>query len=139
MKKLLAILLTLAMVFALLAGCAPADQPEETQGNTTVDTTGETTGDAQTFTVEVTHKDGTVKTFTYPVSDKNLGAILVEQGLAVESDSPGMYNTIDGETADWNTDQSYWCFYVGDEMAMKGMNDTPVSAGDVFKLVYTVG
>ena len=130
-KRLLAILLTLAMVFALMAGCAPADEQKETQG--------ETTGDAETFTVEVTHKDGTVKTFSYPVSDKSLGAILVEQGLAVESSSPGMYNTVDGETADWNTDKSYWCFYIGDEMAMKGMNDTPVKAGDVFKLVYTVG
>ena len=137
MKKLLAILLTLTMVCALMAGCAPAAEPKETQGTTAGETTGET--QAQTFTVEVTHKDGTVKTFTYPVSDKNLGAILVEEGVAVESDSPGMYNTIDGETADWNVDKGYWCFYVGDEMATKGMNDTPVSAGDVFKLVYTIG
>lgn len=134
--KLLAILLALAMVFSLMAaGCAPAEAPKDTQG----ETTGDTTGDAATFTVEVTHKDGTVKTFTYPVSDKNLGPILVEQKLAVESDSPGMYTTIDGETADWSVDQSYWCFYIGDEMAMKGMNDTPVKAGDVFKLVYTIG
>ena len=133
MKRLLAILLTLAMLFALMVGCAPAAEPKETQGTTA----GET--QAQIFTVEVTHKDGTVKTFTYPVSDKDLGAILVEQGLAVESDSPGMYNTVDGETADWNVDKGYWCFYVGDEMAMKGMNDTPVKAGDVFKLVYTIG
>ena len=131
-NKLLAILLTIAMIFSLMAaGCAPAAAPKETQG--------QTTGDTQTFTVEVTHKDGTVKTFTYPVSDKDLGAILVEQGLAVESNSPGMYNTVDGETADWNVDKGYWCFYIGDEMAMKGMNDTPVNAGDVFKLVYTIG
>lgn len=135
-KKLLAILLTLVMVLSLMAaGCTPAAEPNQTQG----ESTGESTGKAQTFTVEVTHKDGTVKTFTYPVSDKDLGTILVEQGVAVESDSPGLYNTIDGETADWSVDQSYWCFYVGDTMAMKGMNDTPVAAGDVFKLVYTVG
>ena len=135
-RKILAIVLTLAMMLSLVAaGCAPVEQPKQTQAATT----GETAGNEQTFTVEVIHKDGTVKTFTYPVSDKNLGAILVDNGLAVESDSPGMYNTVDGETADWNVDQGYWCFYVGDEMAMKGMNDTPVSAGDVFKLVYTVG
>ena len=136
MKKLFAILLTLVMVVSLMmAGCAPANQPENPQGESTEGTAGE----AGTFTVEVTHKDGSVKTFTYPVSDKNLGAILVEQGLAVESSSPGMYTTVDGETADWNTDKGYWCFYIGDEMAMKGMNDTPVHAGDVFKLVYTIG
>ena len=137
MKKLLAILLTLATIVSLMVGCTPAAEPKETQGTTAGETTGET--QAQIFTVEVTHKDGTVKTFTYPVSDKDLGAILVEQGLAVESDSPGMYNTVDGETADWNVDKGYWCFYVGDEIAMKGMNDTPVKAGDVFKLVYTIG
>ena len=119
------------MILSLFVGCT------STQGDTQAATTGET--QAQGFTVEVTHKDGTVKTFTYPVSDKDLGAILVEQGLAVESDSPGMYNTVDGETADWNVDKGYWCFYIGDEMAMKGMNDTYVKAGDVFKLVYTIG
>ena len=137
MKKLLAILLVLTMVISLATGCAPAQDAEKTQGTTA----GDTAGDAQiqTFTVEVTHKDGTVKTFTYPVSDDNLGAILVENGLAIESESPGMYNTIDGETADWSVDQSYWCFYIGDEVAFKGMNDTAVKAGDVFKLVYAFG
>ena len=94
---------------------------------------------AKTFTVIVVHSDGSEKSYVFGTNDDYLGPVLVEKGLAVESDSPGMYNTIDGETADWSVDQSYWCFYIGDEMAMKGMNDTPVKAGDVFKLVYTIG
>jgi hypothetical protein len=49
-----------------------------------------------------------------------------------------MYTTVDGETADYSVDQSYWAFYVGDEYAMAGMNDTPIVQDGEYKLAYTV-
>ncbi len=130
-KKIGLVLLALALVVSLaLGGCAaPADETQPSQ-------TGET---GKTFTVTVVHKDKTEKTFTYTTTETFLGAALVAEGLIVESESAGMYNIVDGETADWNVDKSYWCFYIGDQMAFEGMNTTQVHDGDTFRLEYTIG
>ena len=48
-------------------------------------------------------------------------------------------SAVDGETADWNVDQSYWALYIGEEYATTGADSTPVNDGDGFKLVYTIG
>ena len=147
MKKTLSILIALLTVFALVfCGCAPAtgdntpssDGTPETEGSSTA-TDSSTQVAGKSFTVTVVHKDGTEKTFNYTTSEEKLGPALVKEGLIVESNSPGMYTTVDGETADWNVDQSYWAFYVGSDYAMQGMDDTSINDGDVFKLVYTVG
>ena len=50
-----------------------------------------------------------------------------------------MITTVDGETADWNVDQSYWALYIGQEYASTGADTTPVNDGDSFGLVYTIG
>ena len=50
-----------------------------------------------------------------------------------------MITTVDGETADWNADQSYWALYIGQEYASTGADTTPVNDGDSFGLVYTIG
>jgi len=86
----------------------------------------------------VVHKDGTEKVFNLTSSEEFLGPALVAEGIIVESDSPGMYNTVDGETTDYSKDQSYWGFFIGDEYAMEGMNTTPITEGAQYKLVYTV-
>ena len=128
-KKLLVALIAFVAVIALVVGiwfatrpAAPAEEPA---------------GDTLKFTVIVVHADDEEKTFNYETEGGNLGPVLVEKGLIVESDSPGLYNIVDGETADWNVDQSYWAFYIGEEMAMYGMNDAVIHDGDAFKLVYT--
>ena len=150
-KKTIIALIALVCVVAIMAGIWFATRPrpqvenKDTQGQTEAPTTGTTDPSAdpteptfaKTFTVIVVHSDGSEKSYVFGTNDDYLGPVLVEKGIAVESDSPGLYNTIDGETADWNVDQSYWSFYIGDEMAMYGMNDAVIHDGDVFKLVYT--
>ena len=133
-KKLLVALIAFVVLIAVAVGIWFANRPEAPADTTTP--TGETQS-MMKFTVIVVHADGTEKTFNYETTGGNLGPVLVEKGLIVESDSPGLYNTVDGVTADWNVDQSYWSFYIGDEMAMFGMDDAVIHDGDVFKLVYT--
>ena len=53
--------------------------------------------------------------------------------------SAGMFDTVDGEKADWSVDQSYWALYIGDDYATTGVDTTPIHDGDSFKLVYTRG
>lgn len=149
-KKTILALIALVVMVAVMALIwyatrpRPEEVPEKTQKQTdpsagTTDPSADPTEPtfAKTFTVIVVHSDGTEKSFTYGTDDDYLGPVLVEKGLIVESDSPGLYNTVDGETADWNVDQSYWSFYIAEEMAMYGMDDAVIHDGDVFKLVYT--
>ena len=44
---------------------------------------------------------------------------------------------INGVTADYNVDQSYWAFYVNDEYCNYGVDSQPVADGDVFRIEYT--
>ncbi|MBQ8769455.1 MAG: DUF4430 domain-containing protein [Oscillospiraceae bacterium] len=126
-KKLLVALIAFVVLIAVAVGIWFATRPEAP---------AEEVG-AKAFSVIVVHADGTEKTFEYKTDGEYLGPVLVEKGLIVESESKGLYNIVDGETADWDADQSYWSFYIGDEMAMYGMNDAVIHDGDVFKLVYT--
>ena len=124
-KKLILAAVALVAVVALFVGVWMMTRPETTDG-------------AKNYTLIVVHKDGTEKTFDLASTEEYLGPALVAEGIIVESDSPGMYNTVDGETADYSVDQGYWCFYIGEESAMIGMNDAPLTDGGVYKLIYTI-
>lgn len=128
MKKLFAILLAMTVLFSFAACGKTAEEGAET-----------TEVEKVAFQVVVVHADKTEKTFDYKAGGK-LGAFLEEEGLIKsEGADDGMFHTVDGEKADWNENQSYWAFYVGEEYAMKGIYDTDIESGAVYKLVYTIG
>ncbi len=54
-----------------------------------------------------------------------------------ESEYGLMVTTINGETADYNTNGAYWSFYVNGEYCNYGIDTQPVEDGDVFRIVYT--
>ena len=124
MKKLFALILAMTLILSL-AACAPKQ---------------DTAGTQKAFTVTVVHADGTEKKFDYATSEKVLGDYLEAQGL-IESEGAddGMFHTVDGEKADWNVNQSYWGFYIGEEYAMTGIYATDITDGAVYKLAYTLG
>ena len=131
MKKNKRLLLAAAAVAALIAvfiGVYALTRPETSAGE-------------KTFTVEVVHKDTSSKTFTYETDEEFLGTVLLAEGLVKGDVSEyGLYITeVDGETADYNVDKSYWALYEGEEYAMQGADTTPIEDGDRFKLVYTIG
>lgn len=125
-KKMILAVAALAVVLALFIGVYFATRPDTQEGT-------------KTFTVTVVHKDGTSKDFTCRTEEEKLGPALSAEGLIVEGASAGMYNTVDGETANYSVDGGYWAFYVGEEYASAGMDDTPVTDGGSYKLVYTIG
>ena len=49
-----------------------------------------------------------------------------------------MVSTVNGETADYSVDASYWAFYVNGEYCNYGIDSQPVVDGDCFSIVYTV-
>ena len=126
-KKSIIAVIALVVVIAVFAGVYFATQPQFSKGS-------------KAFSVTVIHADGSSKEFSYRTDDEKLGAFLEEKGLIDSTGADtGMFHTVDGEKADWNENQSYWAFYLGDEYAMTGIYDTPITDGAVYKLVYTLG
>ena len=127
-KKLVVALVALVAVVAVLLGVYIMTRPETIVGE-------------KSITVTVVHKDGSSKDFTYVTEEECLGPVLLAEGL-VEGEK-GPYGltilSVDGETADWNVDGSYWALFIGEEYATTGADDTFISDGDVFRLVYTIG
>lgn len=126
-KKLILALAALVVVIGILACVYFATRPATQEG-------------AKAYTVSVTHADGTVKDFSYRTDEEFLGAALQAEGLIQGTVGEfGLYvDTVDGETADYSKDGSYWALYEGEEYAMQGIDQTPVTDGGVYKLVYTV-
>ncbi len=125
-KKIIFAALALVLVAALLLGVYFLTRPQAQEGN-------------KSFTVTVVHSDGKEEVREYKTDAELLGPYLVEQRLIVESDSPGRYDTVDGETVDYEKNQSWWCFYINDEQAMEGMNTTVITDGASYKLEYKIG
>ena len=126
-KKLMIAVIALVLVFAALAAVYFTSRPSAQEGS-------------KAFTVTVIHADGSEKKFDYRTDAEMLGAFLEEKGLIdSEGADQGMFHSVDGEKADWNVNQSYWAFYIGEDYAMTGIYDTPIQDGAAYKLVYTIG
>ena len=50
----------------------------------------------------------------------------------------GLYvKTVNGITADYDVDQTYWGFYIEDEMVPYGVSDAKITGGEHYKFIYT--
>lgn len=68
------------------------------------------------------------------------GAMEETEGLTFSGDESEyglMVTVVNGETADFNVDGSYWAFYINDEYCNYGIDSQPVTDGDSFKIEYT--
>ena len=125
-KKTLIAAVVAVLVIALLAGIYFATRPDATEG-------------AKTFTLTVVHSNSTEE-FTISTDEMYLAHALIAEGIINdEGIETGMYFTVDGETASWEENQSYWAIYVGEEYATVGLNDLAIEDGGVYKLEYTIG
>lgn len=127
-KKVWMGLAALVLAAALMLGVYLGMRPETETGG-------------KEFTVLVVHKNGEEKQFSYATEEEYLGTVLLSEGLIQGEEGPYglMVSAVDGETADWNVDQSYWALYIGEEYATTGVDMTPVTDGGEYKLEYTIG
>ena len=67
---------------------------------------------------------------------ETLGEALLEYGIISGEDSEyGLYvKTVNGITADYNVDQTYWALYIEGEYATTGIDSTKIEAGKTYSL-----
>lgn len=126
MKKLISMLLVLTMLLTFTACSAKEEAPATT---------------ALSFKVVITDLDGNETTFEYTSSAPTVGEALVAEGLVEGHETEyGLYiDTVNGITADWDADQTYWAFYINGEYATTGIDGTEIAADTTYGLTLTKG
>ncbi len=127
-KKLILAAVALVAVIGIMAGLWLATRQQTQAGG-------------KNITVTVVHGDGSSKDFTYSTDAEFLGDVIQAEGLVQGVQGPyglEMF-TVDGETASWEENQSYWSLYIGEEYATTGADGVVLTDGGVYKLVYTIG
>ena len=125
MKKLLSLLLVLLLVISLTACAAKEEAPAA----------------GVSFKVTVTDLDGNETAFEYTSSAASVGEALVAEGLIEGHKTEyGLYiDTVNGITADWDNDQTYWAFYINGEYATTAIDGTAIAADTTYGLILTKG
>ena len=96
--------------------------------------------EAMHITFAVTHADGTEKVFSLDTEKATLADALKAEKLVEESaESAGLYDVVDGEKADWNDGEAWWCFTKNGEALTVGLAQTPVEDGASYAAVFTRG
>ena len=95
---------------------------------------------ATTIYVTVKDVDGTVTKFQINTDATTVGEALVAVELIAGEDSDWglMVTTVNGITADWDTEKAYWAFYIGEEYAQTGVDATDIVAGTEYSFVKTI-
>lgn len=93
------------------------------------------------ITIEVVSKEAESTLYELSTDAEFLRQAMEEaDGLTfsgAESEYGMMVDTVNGETADYSVDGSYWSFYVNEEYCNYGIDSQPVLDGDAFQIVYT--
>lgn len=96
-------------------------------------------GDGQTA-ISVKVEAGTYSiVFTINTDEKTLAAAMQELELLSGDESEyGLYiKTVNGITADYDVDASYWALYEGEEYVTVGADSLNITDGGSYSLVYT--
>ena len=129
----ISVLVMLCAVTALFVLSCGKEKEEAAAGT---DNAGEITITVEVINSAGEHTDHTITTGATKLADALLEAGFVEGPI----EEYGLYiTTVDGETADWNVDQSYWALSQNGEYLMTGASDTEIHDGDHFELTYTKG
>lgn len=131
MKKLLMYtMISLVAITMIFCGCSK-EETTNADDTTSVYETGDIIGDGDTHIyVSVTDsiEQSLIGSFEVYTDKNNVGDALLEYGLIAGEDSEyGLYvKTVNGVTADYDTDGTYWAFYVNGDMSSTGVSETPV-------------
>ena len=141
LSLILSTMLIVAMAFSMTA-CSDKHTDNSQAGtdvsvNTQVETNADVTvmGEGATvFSFVVVEKDGNETAFEIHTDKTTVGEALLDVELIEGEESEyGLYvKTVNGITADYDVDGTYWAFYINGEMAMSGVDTTDIVEGDIY-------
>ncbi len=81
------------------------------------------------FIFRVTDAEGYDTLYRVYTDEKTVGAALIKYNLIQGEDGEyGLYvKTVNGITADYDRDKTYWAFYIDNEYAMTGVDSTEIT------------
>jgi FlaG/FlaF family flagellin (archaellin) len=98
---------------------------------------------SKAITIEVIDNEEQTTTYDVKTDAEYLRQAMEESDMefsGTESEEYGMMvDTINGLTADYDTDGAYWAFYVDGEYCSYGIDSQPVEDGQDYQIIYTTG
>ena len=141
-SKILSLILCFVLVAAIaLIGAGCNDKPNSDPSSSNPTSSNASSSDdsvlgqgATKFTVSITFKDGSEKTYTVNTDKKTVGEALLEVELIAGTvgDYGLMVETVDGETVKYEDDGKYWAFYIDGQYAMSGVDTTNIEDGKIY-------
>ncbi|MBQ2324676.1 MAG: DUF4430 domain-containing protein [Clostridia bacterium] len=147
-RKLLSLLLCMVLIEATALTFTSCGNEGKTDDTTVSETTAapdketekpqsNVLGEGNTsFSFVVRDIDGSEKSFTVKTDAKTVGeALLAVDMIEGEDGQYGLYvKKVNGITADFDVDATYWAFYINGEYAMTGVDTTDIVAGATYML-----
>lgn len=131
-------ILSVLIAVIVLFGCGCSGNKNDTATNDTAVSTVENAvqqiGEGKTsFTFEVENGDEK-STFAVKTDKTTVGEALLELDLIAGDESDyGLYKTVNGVTADYDKDGTYWALYINGEYATTGVDATEITDGAVYR------
>ena len=154
LHKFAALTLSAVLAVCLLAGCgasasstassAASDAASSVASSVAASEVASSAASEAQATVEftVTAADGSVSSVLLNVTDgEKLSVALAKAGIISQEEADaGFVTTVNGETADYNKDQAWWCLTdAAGEMTTVGVADIELHDGDSYAFTYTKG
>ena len=117
--------LALILLFLMLVTVSACDKPQ-------------TDTSSKEITVTVVFENEETKEFVIETEAQYLAEALAEKKI-IEYQEDGYYTTVDGVTADYSVNKSWWCLTQNGKMSAEGFNTQPIADGDRFEITYTIG
>ena len=152
LNKILSVAVSAAIAAMLLAGCGTsASSAASSEAASSEAVSSEVTSEAATAesgdneakvhaTFTVVDADGNSTDIDLEVADgEKLSDALAEAGVISQDEADaGFVTTVNGETADYNTDGAWWCLTdASGEMTTVGVADIELHDGDSYAFTYT--
>lgn len=137
LRQKLSVILCMMLIAAMAFGTTGCNDKtsQEAASETVVTAESQVLGEGKTqFTFTVTDQEGTESSFEIHTDKETVGEALLECGLiAGDEGAYGLYvKEVNGIVADYDTDGTYWAFYINGEYALTGVDVTAITEGDIY-------
>lgn len=127
-KKIFAVIAAVVLILGML-GVYQTFREKPVEGN-------------KSITIEVVDMSGEISEYQLQTDAQYLFNAMQEAEKLefeyYEGDYGPVITSVNGETADFETDGAYWSILVNGEYGNYGVGEQPIEDGDIFQIAYTI-